>query len=69
MIEPLIQRYEHRGFTGWVVSATRRNKPRDSCDRGDRSLRSLHYLKCYRNVYTSTSPMPVVLLTPETIAV
>jgi hypothetical protein len=23
--EPLIQRYEHHGFTGWMVSATRRN--------------------------------------------
>jgi hypothetical protein len=57
--EPLIQRYEHHGFTGWVVSATRRNKRFTryfSDPNGQR--KALQAARVYRDKLLSRLPPP-----------
>jgi len=58
--EPLIQRYEHHGFTGWVVSATRRNKrfTRYFSDHPNGQRKALQAARAYRDKLLSRLPPP-----------
>ena len=60
MSEPLIQRYEHHGFTGWVVSATRRNKrfTRYFSDHPNGQRKALQAARVYRDKLLSRLPPP-----------
>jgi AP2 domain len=58
--EPLIQRYEHHGFTGWVVCTTRRNK-RFRCyfsDHPNGGQIALQAARAYRGKLLSRLPPP-----------
>ena len=67
MGEPLIQRYEHHGFTGWVVSATRRNKrfTRYFSDRPNGQRKALQAARAYRDKLLSRLPPPKKIRTIE----
>jgi hypothetical protein len=60
MSEPLIQRYEHHGFTGWVVSATRRNKRfrRYFSDRPQGKRKALRDARAFRDKLVAPLPIP-----------
>ena len=60
MRERLIQRYEHHGFTGWVVSATRRNKrfTRYFSDHPNGQRKALQAARVYRDKLLSRLPPP-----------
>ena len=60
MSEPLIQRYKHHGFTGWVVSATRRNKrfTRYFSDHPNGRRKALQAARTYRDKLLSRLPPP-----------
>ena len=67
MSEPLIQRYEHHGFTGWVVSATRRNKrfTRYFSDHPKGRRKALQAARTYRHKLLSRLPPPKKIRTTE----
>jgi hypothetical protein len=58
--EPLIQRYEHHGFAGWVVCATRRNKRfrRYFSDHPNGQRKALQAARAYREKLLSRLPPP-----------
>ena len=58
--QSLIQRYEHHGFTGWVVSATRRNKrfTRYFSDHPNGKRKALLAARAYRDKLLSRLPPP-----------
>lgn len=60
MREPLIQRYEHHGFTGWVVSTTRRSKrfTRYFSDHRNGQRKALQAARVYRDKLLSRLPPP-----------
>jgi hypothetical protein len=57
---PLIQRYEHHGFTGWVVSATRRNKrfTRYYSDHPNGKRKALRDARAFRDKLIAKLPTP-----------
>src|SRR5690242_8598158 len=60
MSEPLIQRYEHHGFTGWVVCATRRDRRfrRYFSDHPNGPRKALRAARGYREKLLSRLPPP-----------
>ena len=67
MSEPLIQRHEHHGFTGWVVSATRRSKrfTRYFSDHPNGQRKALQAARAYRDKLLSRLPPPKKIRTIE----
>jgi hypothetical protein len=67
MNERLIQRYEHHGFTGWVVSATRRNKrfTRYFSEHRNGRRKALQAARAYRDKRLSRLPPPKKIGTIE----
>src|SRR5437867_2484786 len=60
MIEPLIQRYEHNHFRGWVVSTKRKGKrfTRYFSDAPHGRRKSLRAARAFRNKLISRLPRP-----------
>ena len=58
MSEPLIRRYEHHGFKGWAVCATRRNKrfTRYFSDHPNGQRKALQAARAYRDKLLSRLP-------------
>src|SRR5262249_10138695 len=67
MGEFLIHRYEHHGFTGWVVSTKRRNKrfTRYFSDHPNGQRKALQVARAYRDKLLSRLPPPKKIRTIE----
>ncbi|PYI76437.1 MAG: hypothetical protein DMF04_08405, partial [Verrucomicrobia bacterium] len=70
MSEPLIRRYEHHGFAGWVVCATRLNKrfTRYFSDHPNGQRKALQSARAYRDKLLSRLPPPGDLSVQESDA-
>src|SRR5690348_843844 len=60
MSEPLIRRYKHHGFEGWVVCATRRERrfTRYFSDHPNGQRKALRAARAYREKLLSRLPPP-----------